>query len=196
MSQDLTDAQRKLDDMSGSLRKADLRNKLVDLRADMDATVLTRAAVSVGSVLQSGDQFFTLIPLDSPMEVQVNIVGSDAGSCMWGDTVNVKFDTFPFIRYGGATGKVRSISPDSFVSDQPPNQGGRPNPSAQPSSGGSSFFRAWVTLDHVDLHDTPPGFHLTPGMPTTADVMVGKRSVLTYILGRVLPVAMDGMREP
>jgi len=33
-------------------------------------------------------------------------------------------------------------------------------------------------------------------MPVTADVKVGKRTVLSYLFSRVLPIAMDGMREP
>jgi HlyD family secretion protein len=33
-------------------------------------------------------------------------------------------------------------------------------------------------------------------MPTTNDIKVGKRTVLTYLLGRVLPVVSEGMREP
>lgn len=35
-----------------------------------------------------------------------------------------------------------------------------------------------------------------PGMPITADIKVGKRTVLTYILGRVLPLTDEAMREP
>jgi len=48
----------------------------------------------------------------------------------------------------------------------------------------------------VDLHGTPAGFRLMPGMPITADIKVGKRTVLQYLLGRALPVASEGMREP
>jgi HlyD family secretion protein len=33
-------------------------------------------------------------------------------------------------------------------------------------------------------------------MPVTADIKVGKRTVLQYLLGMVLPVAREGMREP
>ena len=51
-------------------------------------------------------------------------------------------------------------------------------------------------MDAVKLHDTPAGFHVVPGMPVTADIKVGQRTVMTYLLGRVLPVAYDGMREP
>jgi hemolysin D len=170
---------------------------LVDLRADSDATVLTRAQVSVGSVLQSGDQFFTLVPLGSPLEVEATVSGDDAGFVHPGDPVNIKFATFPFIRYGSAKGTVRTISPDSFVAD-PDGPVQRPtlDSSAKPVAPGASFYRAWITLTNVGLHDTPPSFKITPGMPVSADVMVGKRTVLTYIFNRALPVAMDGMREP
>jgi hemolysin D len=37
---------------------------------------------------------------------------------------------------------------------------------------------------------------VTPGMPVTADIKVGRRTVLNYFLGRVLPVAEEGLREP
>jgi len=33
-------------------------------------------------------------------------------------------------------------------------------------------------------------------MPITADILVGKRTVMRYLLGRVVPVATEGMREP
>ena len=46
------------------------------------------------------------------------------------------------------------------------------------------------------LHDVPAGFHIVPGMPVTADIKVGKRTVLAYLLGRILPVMSEGMREP
>jgi hemolysin D len=46
------------------------------------------------------------------------------------------------------------------------------------------------------LHGVPDGFHIIPGMPVTADVKVGKRTVLKYLLGMMLPVTREAMREP
>jgi HlyD family secretion protein len=46
------------------------------------------------------------------------------------------------------------------------------------------------------LRDTPDGFRLRPGMPLTADVKVGKRTLVGYLFSRVLPTFQDGMREP
>ena len=110
------------------------------------------------------------------------------------DPVAVKFDTFPFIQYGLAYGTVRTISADSFNGqDQQRNPTGAvpvPTNSTEP------YYRARITIDRVELHGTPPDFHLMPGMPITADIKVGKRTVLQYLLGRVMPVASEGMREP
>ena len=41
-----------------------------------------------------------------------------------------------------------------------------------------------------------PDFGLFAGMPVTADIKVGKRTVLSYLLGRVVPIAKEGLREP
>src|ERR1700730_1001993 len=102
-------------DARQKLNKARLRHQLVELRANRDATVLTVAKVSVGSVLQSGDQFITLVPTDAPLEVEANIVGHDGGFVQVGASVAVKFDTFPFSQYGLAQGRVRTVSADSFT---------------------------------------------------------------------------------
>jgi HlyD family secretion protein len=85
------------------------------LRADSAATVLTVAKVSIGSVLQSGDQFITLVPADAALEVEANIGGRDDGFVQVGAISAIKFDTFPFSQHGLAHGAVRTISADSFT---------------------------------------------------------------------------------
>ena len=197
VSQDLTEQGRKLSDAQENLHKAQLRHQLVELHADEDATVQSVAHVSTGSVLQSGDQFITMVPLNAPLEVEATVSGGDAGFVHVGNKVTVKFDTFPYQQYGGAAGTVRTVSPDSFNSRDTPDERTRgAGPSNQIQPGAQSFYRNRITLDRITLHDTPDAFHVTPGMPVTADVMVGKRTVLSYIFSRALPVAMDGMREP
>jgi HlyD family secretion protein len=194
VSDKLADATGKLSDARESLNKAQLHRQMVELRADRDATVLTVAKVSVGSVLQPGQQFITLVPADAPLEVEANISGRDDGFVHVGDSVAIKFDTFPYHQYGLAYGTVRIISADSFDA-----QDEQRNPTGAvplPANSNDLFYRARIAIDRVALHDTPPDFRIAPGMPTTADIKVGKRTVLTYLLGRVLPVATEAMREP
>ena len=194
VGQDLSEEGRKLSDAQEQLQKARLRHQLLELRAEQDAVVLNIAHVSVGSVLQSGDQFLSLVPMNAPLEVEANVPGNDAGFVHDGDKVTVKFDTFPFTSYGYAEGTVRFVSADSFTSN--PNEPRTRGATPQGNDAVPAFYRSRISLDAIKLHNTPSGFHVVPGMPVTADIKVGKRTVMLYLLGRFLPVAMDGMREP
>ena len=192
VSQKLADRLSKLSDARQQLRKAELRRQLVVLRADRAGTVLTIAKVSVGAVVQSGEKLITLTPADAPLEIEANILGSDAGYVHLGDKVAIKFATFPYTRYGLAYGTLRLVSSNSFT--EMPGQ--EASGAVPPPASGVPYYRARLSIDKVALHGTPPGFHLTPGMPVEADIKVGRQTVLRYLLEQVLPVANDAMREP
>ncbi len=200
--QDLTEAQHKYYEAKGDLDKAVLHQSLVVMRAQADAVVLTIAKVSIGSVLQAGARFITLVPLDAPLEIEARLKGSESGYVKLGDKALIKFATFAYTQYGGAEAVVRNVSADSFSKDSDSGAadangggGGSPGSSIQ---GGSpdTFYRIRLQVDRYTLHGVPNYFHPTPGMPVTADIKVGKRTILRYLLSTVLPVATEGMREP
>lgn len=193
IAQKLTDATRKLSDSTQALNKAMLHRELVELHADRDAIVQSIAKVSVGSVVQSGEALFTLVPANASLEIEANVSGNDNGFVHVGDRVSIKFDTFPFAQYGTATGHVRIVSPDSFTAQ---DESRNPTGAVPATSSSEPFYRARISVERNGLHGVPPGFRVTPGMPVTADIKVGRRTVLSYLLGRVLPYAQEGMREP
>ena len=193
-SQQLSEVSGKANDAREQLNKAKLRRKLVELRSDVDAIVQSVAKLSVGSVMQSGQHFITLVPNDAPLEVEANISGRENGFVHVHDPVVVKFDTFPYAQYGYAEGSVRIISPDSFT---PQSEAREPTSAIpMPATSTEPYYRARIAIDKVALHNEPVGFRVIPGMPVTADIKVGKRTVLKYILGVMLPVTREGMREP
>lgn len=198
VSEKLSDATGKLSDARESLNKAQLRRQLVELRADQDATVLSVSKISVGSVLTAGQQVITLVPTNAPLEVEANIPANEDGFVHVGDPVAIKFDTFPYAQYGMAHGVVRTLSADSFtLQDEQRNPtGSAPPATTGPNGQGGMWYRSRITLDRIELRHTPPGFHLIPGMPVTADILIGKRTVLRYLMGRAVPLATEGMREP
>jgi hemolysin D len=194
VSQQLAEASGKASDARELLNKAKLRRQLLELRSDVDAIVQSVAKVSVGSVLQSGQQFITLVPNDAPLEIEANISGQDNGFVHVHDPVVIKFDTFPYSQYGYAEGTVRIVSPDSFTAQ---SEARNPTSAVAVSPTTSEpFYRARIAIDQVALHNVPVGFRVIPGMPVTTDIKVGKRTVLQYFLGIILPVAREGMREP
>jgi hemolysin D len=194
VSQGLSEATSRMSDARELLNKAKLRKQLVELKSEADATVQSVARVSVGSVLQSGERLITLVPANAPLEIETNIVGRSSGFVHVGDPVVIKFDTFPYSQYGLAHGTVRNLSPDSFSAQE---QARDPNSSlAMLPSNAEPFYRTRISIDQVALHGVPAGFTVSPGMPVTADVKVGRRTVLKYILGVMLPIGQEAMREP
>jgi HlyD family secretion protein len=191
-AQQLTEQGRKLSDVREQQNKARLRRKLVDLRADRDAVVLNVAKVSVGSVVQSGEELITLVPADAPLAIEASIPARDAGFVQPGNAAVIKFDTFPYATYGTAAGTLRTVSADSFGGPQD----GHDRAGRSGGQDGPAYFRGGVSMDEMKLHGLPVGFHMTPGMPVTADIKVGQRTVLAYLLSRAVPTLTEGMREP
>jgi HlyD family secretion protein len=193
-SQQLTEQGRKLDDAREQLNKAKLRRTLVALRADQDAIVLRIAPVSVGTVMQAAQEFIELVPLDAPLQVEAVVDGREVGFVRVGDPVTIKFDTFPYALHGTASGTVRSLSPDSFK-----------DPMAAPSRDelkksegpvGALFFRAKISIDAMQLHDLPDGARILPGMPVQADIKIGHRTVINFLMSRYMPPSSDAVRAP
>jgi hemolysin D len=190
----LAEVASKLSDARNDLSKAQLHNQLVTLRAPRDCIVLSLSKVSIGSVLSPGQQIMSLVPADAPLEVEANIPAAENGYVHPGDSVAIKFDTLPYSTYGMAHGVVRTVSPDSFtIPDEQRNPTGAVLP---PANAAAVWYRARITLDRVGLRNAPQGFHLVPGMPVTADILVGSRTVLRYVIGRAVPLIAEGMREP
>lgn len=194
VSQGLSEASSRMSDARELLNKAKLRKQLVELKSEADAIVQSVAKVSVGSVLQSGERLITLVPADAPLEIETNIVGRSSGFVHIGDPVVIKFDTFPYSQYGLAHGTVRTLSPDSFSAQE---QARDPNSSlAMLPSDSELFYRTRISIDQIALRGVGAGVNVSPGMPVTADVKVGQRTVLKYMLGVMLPIGQEAMREP
>ena len=91
---------------------------------------------------------------------------------------------------------MRVISADAFAG-QPARAGG----DAQQGSDGTGdpltvYYRVRLSVDRYTLHGVPPFFQPRPGMPVEADIHVGRRTMMQYLLNRLLPAVTDGMREP
>ena len=182
-SQELVTARNQRDAAEQQLEKAAKHKDLVRMVATEDAVVLNMAKRSVGSVLNPGDPFISLAPLRSPVEAEVHMLARDVGFVRAGDPVKVKLDAFSYIEHGMADGTVRWISEGAFTTDD----NNQPTP---------PYYKVRIALTNVSLRNVPEGFRLIPGMTLTADVHIGTRSVLMYIVEGALRGTNEAMREP
>ncbi len=190
-----------LEGVRQSITKAELVSKLIELRAPQDAVVLQLASgISVGSVMQSGQSFFSLSPLHAPLEVETYIDGAYQGFVKVGQPTVIKFATFPFPIFGDASGTVRVVTSDSFTPQQLAAQlmqmQTTPSVTPQDIPTAELYYAARVTLDKMNLRNVPADFRVIPGMPVETDIRVGTQTVMQYLLERIVPVFTQGLNEP
>jgi hemolysin D len=183
-AEELVQARRDHDAAVKQLDKAARRNAVTVLTAPADAIVLEVAQRSVGSVMKEAEPLYTLVPLDSPLEAEVSVEGMDVGQVGTGADVRLKLEAWPFQKHGTMSGKVRTVSGDTFVPD--PKKDGQQRP----------YYKARVEVVAEDLRDVPRNFRLIPGMAVTAEIKAGERTILSYFLYPLLRGLDESIREP
>lgn len=191
-SMDLAKALNDLSQAKQQLAKAQLNNDLVELQAPENAIVQTVAPVSIGSVLQAGQDLMTLAPVDSPFIVRAEVSADESGFVHPGDQVTILLNTLNPLQYGSIKGTVVSVSPDSI---NPQSQQAQIN-TPLPNTPRVLYYEARISLDVMNLHNVPKGFRLVPGMPLQANIVVGNHSILSYFFAQLAPIAYESMHEP
>lgn len=182
-SQDLVTAQGTRDTVLAQLAKASRHKDLVKLIAPEDAIILTRAKVSVGSVLKEGETLITIVPVNAPIEAELNISAREIGFVRPNDKVSLKIDAFPFAEHGLAVGKLSWVSEGAFSLDEDGKQ-------VEP------YYKARVSITDMRFTRVPDTFRLIPGMTLSGDIHIGERSVLGYLVAGSIRNMNEAMREP
>ena len=183
LSQDLVTARGSVDSAKSQLEKAVKHQDLVHWTAEEPSIVLTVARLSVGSVLREGDPLLTLMPMDTPLEAEADVASRNIGFVRVGDDCTLKIEAFNYMEHGTAAGKVRWVSDDAFTTDDD----GKPI---------DPYYKVRCSIDATKFINVGPNFRLIPGMTLTADMNVGRRSVLAYVFGGVMAGFGESMREP
>jgi HlyD family secretion protein len=183
--EDLLAITRERDALSEQLEKAAKRQSHVRLLSPVDGVVLEIAKLSPGSIVREAETFFTLVPLDVQLEAEAQIDATDIGYLKVGDPVRLKVDAFPFQRHGVLEGQVRSISQDAFRRD-----------GSTPGGVGSAYYLVKVALKTTTLDRMKPESRLLPGMTLSAEIVVGNRSIMSYLLWPLTKGLNEAIREP
>ena len=183
--EDLLTASRDRDSVSEQLAKADKRHQLVQMVAPADAVVLEVGKLSPGTVVKEAEPMFTLVPLGAELEAEVQVDSIDIGYIKKGDPVHLKLDAFPFQKHGSIDGKLTNISEDAFRREQ-----------VRPGEGTDAYYLGRVAFGSAKPRKMAPGARLLPGMTVTAEIVVGKRSVMSYLLWPLTKALDESIREP
>lgn len=183
------EAQSQLDKLAGELEKQQHRHALMELKAPQDGVIKDLATHTAGTVVQPGTVLASLVPQEERPKVEVWVSNEDIGFVRPGQPVKLKFAAYPFQKYGMGHGTVEHVSADAQTEEEARDKGLAAN--------GQRLLRykALVALHSNALEMEGHHYSLSVGMQTTAEILLGDRTVAEYLLSPVQKAWHEAGRE-
>ena len=188
------DLSGKLDQTRAEVTKQQYRNGLLELKAPQDGIIKDVATHTIGTVISPGTILMTLVPKDEILRAEVWVSNQDVGFIHQGQTTKVKFASYQFQKYGMVQGEVAHLSADATDTSQQ-GAGASAPPTAQSPNGQPYAYRALVDLKAQELIVNGIKHALSPGMQVTAEIHLGTRTILEYLLSPVMGAFQEAGRE-
>ncbi len=148
------------------------------IKSPVEGTIKQLFVNTIGGVIQPGRDILEIVPLNDTLVLEAKIKPADIGFLYPGLKTKIKFTAYDFSIYGGLDGQVASISADTITDEE-----------------GQSFYLAKITTNAKYLQRHNEKLFLMPGMTASVDIIVGKQTILDYILKPILKTKETALRE-
>jgi adhesin transport system membrane fusion protein len=132
---------------------------------------------TIGGVVKAGEPVLEITPSEGPLAVEARVRPDDRASLRTGLPTRVMIGAYDYTIYGALDGQVTEVSADTV-----------------PDENGQRYYR--VLIQTSPAQGGLASEVILPGMTANADVVVGQRTVLSYILSPLLRFASRALREP
>jgi multidrug efflux pump subunit AcrA (membrane-fusion protein) len=164
LKRSLTESKQK-----ASIRIAALQRELdhskeneVSVLAPCAATILRLQVKGNGAFVRTGDVLCELAPGAKELQAELSVAGSGIGRITAEQRAKLLYEAFPYQRHGVKHGTVRWVSPGSVT------------------QGDGAVFRVLVDVDEQSVRVDGQERPLRPGMGGRAEVVVGRRSLISF----------------
>lgn len=139
------------------------------LRAPVAGLVASRL-VEAGQAVQPGQAILSLLPEGSQLRAQLLVPSSAIGFVKAGDRVLLRYQAYPYQKFGSHEGTVVRISRSALTNNK------------ESSDPNQSVYRVLVALDHQNVLVYGNQEPLRPGMQLEADIMGERRKLYEWLL--------------
>lgn len=133
---------------------------------------------TLGEVVQPGSDLAKIVPIEDSLILETRVQPSDIGFIKKGLPAKVKFTAYDFAVYGGLDGTVEQVSADTMTDEE-----------------GKSYYLVRIRTEKNYLGTDAQPLSLMPGMMASVDVIVGKHTILDYLLKPILKTRELALRE-
>lgn len=174
----LNEVLAKLEQLERSQTAIEDKVRRTNIKSPVNGTISELLVTTIGEVVQPGSDIVKIVPDDETLVLETKILPADIGFVYPGLTAKVKFTAYDFAIYGGLEGVVEKISADTIIDEE-----------------GNSFYVARIKTNSNHLGTPEAPLYLLPGMTATVDVVVGKHTILDYLLKPIIKAKDLALRE-
>jgi membrane fusion protein len=164
-------------------KKGELEQDLLQNRAKQEQGILasisgvvTNIVPNQGESVAANTVVATILPNGTHLHAQLLVPTRAIGFIVPGNGVVLRYDAFPFQRFGQYHGTVASVSRTVWT----------PGEKIGPLTVREPVYRVDVTLDKQTASNGGQEFPLRPGMMVSADILLEKRTLFEWIFEPVL----------
>ncbi len=166
----LTQVREELEDLSHGIDSSVDRLKRNIVRSPVAGLINKLNITTIGAVVRPSEILLEITPSDQRIVIQTRSKPDDRAHLRRGLPARVRVGAYDYATYGTFEGRVTEVSADTLSDEK-----------------GNHYYRVNVEVDVSTLTSRvrQPGV-LMPGMAASADIAVGKRTILSYILSPLL----------
>ena len=159
----LAEAQVELSRLEEEISAGQDRLTRTAVRAPSRGVVNRVFTTTLGGVVRPGDPVVEITPLDDDITLEAMILPQERAEVVPGLPAVVRVSAYDYAIYGTLQGQVQEVSADTLADER-----------------GNRFYRVRVAVPADTVRRF--GQDLTPGMTATADIVLGQRTVLQYVI--------------
>lgn len=171
----LTQVREELENISLGIDKSVDRLERNIVRSPVAGLINKLNVTTIGAVVRPSEVLLEITPSDQRIVIETRSNPNDRAHLRRGLPARVRVGAYDYATYGTFEGRVIDVSADTLTDER-----------------GVRYYRVNVEVDVSNLSSRfrQPGV-LMPGMGASADIAVGKRTILSYILSPLL-IFRDG----
>ncbi|MBN3757395.1 HlyD family efflux transporter periplasmic adaptor subunit [Paraburkholderia sp. Tr-20389] len=177
-------AQLKENDARHAREIQDIRMRFEQARQDATISAPKSGVVAfsnlvAGRTLDAADVALVIATDDrGALRAALRIPSRRRGFVRTGQTVRLKFDAFPYVKFGTYDARIDAISPTTIQS----GMSAVPVSPTAPRESGDGDFMAWAALRGRTFDYGKQRFDILPGMRATASIVVERRTIAEWVL--------------
>ena len=166
----LTEVREDIERLSHEIENSVDRLERNIVRSPVTGLVNTLNITTRGAVIRPSQVLMEITPSDQRIIIQTRSNPDDRAHLRRGLPARVRIGAYDYSTYGTFSGRVIEVSADTLTDDN-----------------GSRYYRVNLEVDVSNfLNSNQQNEVLMPGMAANADIAVGKRTILSYVLSPLL----------